>query len=170
MVEAGRILQSTQDSGARQVYVMPGEVRASAEPVRFLTILGSCVAICLHDPVTGIGGINHFLLPGEAPASNRDPLRWGRESIDRLFAEVMALGVDMRSLQAKLFGGAQITQRHVAGSFRIGERNVEYALAELGRRGITVVSRSVGGEAGRKIMFDSSSGVVWVKELRRESG
>lgn len=151
----------------QQVYVLPGEVRATAAPTRFVTILGSCVAVCLYDPVRRVGGINHFLLPGTPPAGEREPLRWGEASIAALFEQVISYGANAGFLQAKIFGGAQISPRDVPGQFRIGERNVELALREIRRRGVELRNRSVGGHTGLKIAFESHTGTVWVKELVR---
>jgi len=147
------------------VYVLPGEVRTAAEPTRFLTVLGSCVAICLYDLDKRVGGINHFLLPGAVPDGERERCRWSEASIDELFEQVQSAGARARRLQAKVFGGAQITTRQIPGSFRIGDRNVEMALAALQRRRVELVNSSVGGNAGRKIIFEVHTGIVWMKDL-----
>ena len=157
------------DAEVRQLYVLPGDVKASAAPTRYVTILGSCVAVCLYDPVRRIGGINHFLLPGPPPPGEREPLRWGEASIAALFEQVLSLGASARFLQAKIFGGAQISPREVPGQFRIGERNVELALAEIKRRSVELRNQSVGGHTGLKIAFESHTGTVWVKELTRNT-
>lgn len=157
------------DVAVGQAYVLPGEVHATAVPVRYTTILGSCIAICLYDTSRGVAGINHFLLPGHPPGGDREPLRWADASIDELFRRVLALGGDTRQLRAKVFGGAQISTRPVPGSFRIGERNTQDALAALAARDVPVVSHSVGGSLGRKIVFETHTGMVWVKELARSA-
>lgn len=156
---------SLTEVDVRQLYVMPGECQVSAEPVRLLTILGSCVAVCLYDPVRGVGGLNHFLLPGDAADAEQEPLRWGRQAIDALFRQVLLSGASERFLEAKLFGGAQIGQQSVPHQFRIGERNVDYARQELARCGVAIKSESVGGSRGRKIIMETWTGTVWVKEL-----
>lgn len=152
----------------RSQYVLPGQVFASDEPVRYVTVLGSCVAVCLYDSGRGVGGLNHFLLPGmPANPAEREPLRWGVPAIARLVELVLAAGARRGALQAKVFGGAQISAREVPGALRIGERNVETALAELARLQIPVMNHSLGGAAGRKIMFDAHTGMVWAKVLGR---
>lgn len=147
-------------------YLLPGQLFAGAEPTRVTTVLGSCVAVCLYDEARGVGGLNHFLLPG-APAGSdeREPLRWGVPAIAALLEAVIAAGGRPRGLLAKVFGGAQITARQVPDALRIGDRNIETALRELDRLHIAVVNHSLGGNAGRKIVFDSHTGMVWVKEL-----
>lgn len=158
-------------TGLRPQYVLPGQVFASAEPTRFTTILGSCVAVCLYDAGRGIGGLNHYLLPG-APVNpeEREPLRWGQPSIDRLLDLMLVAGARRACLQAKVFGGARISARNVPDAMRIGERNIETAIAALARLQIPIMNQSLGGAAGRKIIFDSDSGMVWAKILGRNDG
>lgn len=155
----------------RPQYVLPGQVFASAEPTRFTTILGSCVAVCLYDAGRGIGGLNHYLLPG-APVNpqEREPLRWGEPSIARLLELMLAAGARRACLQAKVFGGAQISARSVPDAMRIGERNIETAIAALARLQIPIMNQSLGGAAGRKIIFDSDTGMVWARILGRADG
>lgn len=162
---------ATDIASLRSQYVLPGQVFASAEPTRYVTVLGSCVAVCLYDTVRGVGGINHYLLPGTpVNPEEREPLRWGVPSIAKLLDLVLAEGARRASLQAKVFGGAQITAREVPSHMRIGERNVETALEELKRLQIPVMNQSLGGAAGRKIIFESHTGMVWAKTLGRQEG
>ena len=156
-------------AGLRSQYVLPGQLFASAEPTRYVTVLGSCVAVCLYDTVRGVGGINHYLLPGNpVNPAEREPLRWGVPSIAALLERVLAEGARRASLQAKVFGGAQITARDVPSQMRIGERNVDTALEELRRLQIPVMNQSLGGAAGRKVIFESHTGMVWAKTLGRQ--
>jgi chemotaxis protein CheD len=147
-------------------YVLPGDVVAAAGPSRFVTVLGSCVAICLYDAISGIGGMNHYLLPGTPREQDSTPCRWSDVAIDELFRQVDQLGARRVHLKAKVFGGAQITARNVSGGFRIGERNVESAIAALAARHIEVVSSSTGGTTGRKVVFEGHTGLAWVKDLQ----
>lgn len=147
------------------IYVLPGQVRTAVEPTRFLTVLGSCVSICLYDLDKQVGGINHFLLPGAVPDGESEPCRWSEASIEALFAQVLSAGARARRLQAKVFGGAQISTRQIPDRFQIGERNVQTALAELQHRRVELINSSVGGNAGRKIIFEVHTGTVWMKDL-----
>jgi chemotaxis protein CheD len=150
-----------------ETYVMPGEVKVAVLPTRFLTILGSCISICLYDRGTGIGGLNHFLLPGTPGAGEREALRWSSAATDALFAAVLAAGAAPARLEAKVFGGASINPHVVPASLRIGARNLECALAELARRRVPVMNQDVGGLTGRKLVFESHTGMAWVKNLAR---
>jgi len=160
--------QSRDAQPLRDVYVLPGEVRVATFPTRFLTILGSCVAVCLYDRVHGVGGLNHYLLPGSPPPGEKDLTRWSETAIDVLFQKVLTAGARSDCLEAKIFGGARISAREVPDALRIGDRNVEEAIVALRLRGVEIANRSTGGNVGRKIIFESHSGLVWVKSLTRE--
>lgn len=154
------------EQGVETRYVLPGDVVSASAPCRFVTVLGSCVAVCLYDSIARIGGINHYLLPGAPLQPEGSPWRWSDASIHELMRQVVERGATVRRLKGKVFGGAQISPRNVHCGFKIGERNIEHALAQLDRLGVEIVSRSIGGHAGRKIVFESHTGNVWVKNLR----
>jgi chemotaxis protein CheD len=134
-------------------------------PTRYSTVLGSCVAVCLYDVQAGVGGLNHFLLPGTPGPEEQEPLRWSGPAMAALLAGLLEAGAHRRRLQAKVFGGAQIGVRSVPEKLRVGARNVDAALAELERLRIPVMNQSLGGGAGRKIIFESHTGMVWEKLL-----
>ena len=157
------------EQGIETRYVLPGDVASASAPCRFVTVLGSCVAVCLYDSIARIGGINHYLLPGAPLQPEGSPWRWSDPSVQELMRQMVERGATMRRLKAKVFGGAQISARNVHCGFRIGERNVEHALALLDRHGIEIISRSIGGHAGRKLVFESHTGNAWVKSLRDQN-
>lgn len=146
-------------------YLYPGELFAHPRPHRVTTVLGSCVAVCLFDPATGIGGLNHYLLPlwnGEGLPTPR----YGSVAIPRLVEKLTALGCAREKLVAKYFGGASMWQSG-EGLLAVGERNIELAQTVLEELRIPVLARDVGGERGRKIVFNSGTGEVL---LRRNQG
>ncbi|MFZ5723461.1 MAG: chemotaxis protein CheD [Pseudomonadota bacterium] len=154
-----------------EAYLMPGAVHVSSVPVRCTTILGSCVALCLFDVAAGVGGLNHFLLPGAAPARDPEPLRWSDDACDFLYERVIAAGASACRLQVKVFGGAAVGMPVNAGSLRIGERNVEAVLSMLQRRRLPApLASDVGGAAGRKLVFEAHTGRAWVKVLVQGTG
>ena len=160
MSSATAILQPVGE----RLYLAPGRLHASAGEAQVTTILGSCVAVCLFDPTAGVGGINHYLLPSGSPASGR----FGDSATTLLLEAVLAQGADRRRLQAKVFGGACVLE-----AFRdtpsLGARNVEVADERLAAEGIPVVGRDVGGERGRKVVFEVATGAAWVRliEMKR---
>jgi chemotaxis protein CheD len=110
-----------------QVYLHAGQLAIAREPTAITTVLGSCVAVCLHDPVTRIGGMNHFLLPFHVERE-RSP-RFGTVAVPQLVDEVVRAGASRASLVAKVFGGGS-----VISAFRgrnLGEENAHLALRLL---------------------------------------
>jgi chemotaxis protein CheD len=147
--------------GGLPVYLHPGQIVVAARDCRLTTILGSCVAVALYDPSRAIGGINHYLLP-RGPRDSASA-RFGDVALPRLLREVEASGATASSLVAKVFGGACLLG--AAGRRDIGSQNVETALAFLSRERIRVVAQHTGGTQGRKLVFRTSDGVVWLKSL-----
>lgn len=133
----------------RTLHVIQGGYEATAHPNDMLTtILGSCVCTCLCDPVAGVGGMNHFLLPdGGADTSGR--LRYGLHAMELLINELMKLGAEKTRLQAKLFGGAMMHD----GLGKIGRANGAFATRFLRTEGIACVGNSLGGTRARRIRF-----------------
>jgi chemotaxis protein CheD len=148
------------------VFLLPGQVHASGEGSVVATVLGSCVSVCLVDRARAIGGINHFLLPcGDGHASPTSS-RFGAPALQLLLDQLVALGASPRDLEAKVFGGASVlgTATRSVGE-PLGQKNIAVAMTLLGREGIPVVASDVGGERGRKLMFDTQRGDAWVKLL-----
>lgn len=145
-------------------FVHTGEVMSSTTGAVYSTVLGSCVSICLWDPNTGAGGINHFLLPDQVSNGLSSP-RYGNVALRTLLGELDRAGVPVASLRAKIFGGASVLGNGVRLPDALGARNVELARVLLGLAGIPVVAEDVGGEHGRKLIFRTSDGAAWVRRL-----
>ncbi|HYO60129.1 chemotaxis protein CheD [Archangium sp.] len=145
------------------LFVHPGQVVASATSCQYTTILGTCVSVCLFDPVAAVGGLNHFLLPYGAGASFTGT-RYGNLATEHLLREVLALGALRERLQAKVFGGMTSSQ-HKDPSRDLGASNVAFALQWLEEKGIPILARDTGGQHGRKLHFHSQNGSAWVKHL-----
>lgn len=139
------------------LYVVQGEYRISSDPQTVLsTVLGSCVAVCLYDPVARKGGMNHFLLPfGQATEHDR-PIRYGLFAMEKLINELIKAGCAKHQLEAKIFGGARITPALTD----IGAKNAVFAKTFLGDEGITCRSESVGGTLARRVIFRPTTGHV----------
>lgn len=165
MKNYSEITRSLIMSDIKEHYLLPGEIFASGEPSIITTVLGSCVSICLWDPYLRLGGINHFLLPlwnGEGLASPR----YGNVAFERLLDKMTHLGSRIEDMKAKVFGGSSVLQV-VSQRMNVGERNIELAAQMLGEYRIDVVSSDVGGNTGRKVKFNSESGIVLVKKLQK---
>ncbi|MBB4199782.1 hypothetical protein CCR94_24025 [Rhodoblastus sphagnicola] len=138
--------------------IVQGERAVSADPATvFSTVLGSCVAVCLHDPVALVGGINHFLLPGEQ-AEGRNQLRtmerYGVYLMEVLINDLMQIGARRERLHAKIFGGANM----VRGLSNIGADNADFARRFLRHEGIRIVAEDLGGTRARRVQFWPVSG------------
>jgi chemotaxis protein CheD len=147
------------------VNVAPGAHDSSRAPGEVLsTVLGSCVCACLRDPDLGLGGLNHFLLPGDDTAREGNlthaDLRFGDAAMEVLINSLMRQGANRRRLEAKVFGGARV----LAGStqFHVGQRNADFVLRFLANEGIRVLAHDLGGERPRRAYFQPHSGRAWV--------
>jgi chemotaxis protein CheD len=117
------------------------------------TILGSCVAVCLRDPVLRVGGMNHILLP-DMGAGRIGAANFGASDMERLVNALIKHGALRDRLEAKVFGGAAV----VAGLSDIGRRNTAFVRAFLAAEGIATLSESVGGDRPRQVRFWPESG------------
>ena len=147
------------------VKILPGQYHA-ARSGAITTVLGSCVSTCLWDPVERIGGMNHFMLPGDT-ASAGSPwaasARFGVYAMEVLINDMIRLGADRRRLVAKVFGGAQL----LAGFDRldVGAKNSEFVIEFLRVEGIRVLAKDLLDVCPRKVHFFVDSGKVQVKRL-----
>lgn len=146
------------------VDLFPGQIFTSAEPALVTAILGSCVAVCIWDADTGIGGINHFLLPVNPMRRGADA-RYGNTAMERLLEAVVERGASTRRLVAKIVGGASVLDG-VSGTRRsIGEQNVAVAREFLQQLDITIAGQRTGGRHARMLLFHTGNGVAFVKEI-----
>ena len=131
----------------RKLHVIQGEFAVCDEPETMMTtILGSCVAACMRDPVSGIGGMNHFLLPGDDGSSG---LRYGVQSMELLVNALLRRGARRDRLEVKLFGGARL----VRGLTDVGSQNAAFAQQFLKDEGLTFAGGSLGGDRARRIQY-----------------
>jgi len=142
-------------------FLQPGQLIVSSEPATITTILGSCIAVCLWDASTSIGGMNHFMLPIPVAGHSASP-RFGNIAMQQLVDRMQAAGARMSNVRAKVFGGAWMFP--VAGRRNhLGEQNAELAIAFLTRAAIPIVERDLGGTRGRKLVFHIDEGTSCLK-------
>jgi chemotaxis protein CheD len=138
----------------RMMHVVQGEFAVVDEPnVVLTTILGSCVATCMWDSVAGVGGMNHFLLPGDEDTGS-DSVRYGVNAMELLINGLLQRGALRSRMQAKLFGGAHVIQN----LSDIGEKNAAFATKFLQMEGIACAAQSLGGDRARRIRFWATTG------------
>jgi len=142
-------------------FLQPGQLIVSAEPAAITTILGSCIAVCLWDPRTAIGGMNHFMLPIPVTGHSASA-RFGNVAMQQLVDRMQAAGAQISSVRAKVYGGASMFP--VAGrTNHLGSQNADLAIAFLNRAAIPVVERNLGGTRGRKLVFHTDEGTSCLK-------
>ena len=143
------------------VKVLPGEFFVHDQDVAITTTLGSCVAACLHDPGTGLGGMNHFMLPDSGDASAGG--RFGAFAMELLINELLRRGARRSSLQAKIFGGGSV-MKSLANTL-IGEKNVSFVRAFLAQERIPVLGSDVLEVFPRKVCMFPNTGKVMCRRL-----
>ena len=148
--------------------ILPGEFFVSREPMIVCTVLGSCVSACIRDPIAGVGGMNHFMLP--APKDGHANDSWGGEStrygsfaMEQLVNEILKRGGLKHRLEVKLFGGGRIHE----GNFTVGAANVQWALDYMKTEGLAPITTDLGGVHPRKIYYFTKSGRVLMKRIER---
>jgi chemotaxis protein CheD len=155
------------DANEPRHFLYPGQVFATRDPITISTILGSCAAICLWDRHKKAGGMNHYLLPeGVNEGPNR--LRYGNAANSELLQRVLALGCEVRNLQAKIFGGSSAFSADP--SLSVGSRNVELAENFLQSAGIPIVERDISGKRGRRLAFHIIDGVTTIRNFDQVQG
>jgi chemotaxis protein CheD len=152
------------DSRHAKHYLIPGKIFVSADAVAVSTIVGTGVSVCLWDQVRRVGGINHFLLPTNAEGF-LDNTKYADAANHSLLQELIQLGADPRSMEARVFGGSQPSVTFSSSTECLGDRNVQIALDFLGRRNIRLVEKEVGGTRGRKLIFQTDDGRTWNQQL-----
>lgn len=155
-----------EPAGMRIVSIGELQVSATVGEVLITYALGSCLAVCIHDPVARVGGMLHAMLP-EAdrgrPARGGSRARFIDVGVPRLFRECYALGARKERLVVKIAGGARVTRHSAEDYFRIGERNVDALRRLLGRNGVPIAAADVGGQASRTVSLQIGTGIVTVK-------
>lgn len=148
--------------------ILPGEFFVSTEPMVVYTVLGSCISACIRDPIAGVGGMNHFMLP--APKEHQSGDAWGGEStrygsfaMEQLINGILKRGGLRQRLEVKLFGAGKIYE----GNIDVGARNTEWVLNYLKAEGFTIASSNLGDVFPRKVYYFTDSGRVLMKKIER---
>lgn len=153
--------RTSENGGRRKVYLHAGQLYASDESTEIVTILGSCVSVCLFDVSAGVGGLNHFMLPTDS--TNPSP-RYQRHAMDLLLQQILAFGAKRSRIEAKMFGGASVLKTGDTG-LDLGARNIEAARERLAQERIPIVAEDVGGLHGRRLVFITSDGAAFIKQV-----
>ncbi len=149
------------------VKILPGEYYVTTGDKLIVTVLGSCVAVCLRDKYTGIGGMNHFLLPNDGNADSgllTESARYGVYAMELLINHLLKMGANRSRFEAKVFGGGNVLRGMTVNN--VGQRNAEFVLDYLQVEQIPVVARDLLGEFPRKVYFFPDTGQVLVKKIK----
>jgi chemotaxis protein CheD len=151
-----------------EIFLQPGEYYFGSEPERIRTLLGSCIAVTMWHPVLHQGGMVHCLLPSRGKVSGVKALsgRFVDEGIRWLLQESVRAGIEPGQCHFKLFGGSNMFAAFGVPSVRrttIGEDNAAKAEQMLERLGLPVYAKDFGGTVHRTLVFDLSTGDVWVR-------
>jgi chemotaxis protein CheD len=141
------------------------KVTRDAESVLVTYALGSCIAVAMHDPVTKVSGLLHYMLPESSIDTNKaeqNPWMFADTGIPRLLEAVRAAGADGKRMVVRLAGGAQVLDGQ--GVFQIGKRNYLAARRILWKAGVLIAAEAVGGEVSRTTRLEVGSGRLWVRE------
>ena len=160
--------------GLPKVFLQTGDCFFGVQPTLVSTVLGSCLAVTLHAPKMGIGTICHAFLPDSLQDRRHgtpEPqvCRYVDTALQNMLETMDKVGIPRRELVIKMFGGGSgmVACKSPSGGFNIGKRNIEMAQRLLKFARLPIQVEDVGGSQGRKLMFHTQTGEVWVKKLRK---
>ena len=154
----------------RIVRLPMGGVFAGGAHIKITTLLGSCVAACLYDPMAKVGGMNHILLPGSMQAGDEGlATRYGVNAMELLINRIMKLGGEKKNLRAKAFGGAKMLA-FARGVIDIAAMNSQFILEFLKREHIPVEAYRLGGTWAVNVWFEPATGRTHIRHISRPQG
>lgn len=149
--------------------ISPGEYYYTDKDMLIVTVLGSCVSACIRDTRSGIGGMNHFMLPESGSADRDSPvsesMRYGTYAMEVLINQLLRNGARRENLEAKIFGGGNVLRSFTTNN--VGDRNAAFVKKYLKEEGITVTGEDLLDIYPRKVYFFPKTGKVLVKKLKQ---
>lgn len=146
--------------------VLPGEYYATADDMMITTLLGSCVAVCLYDPISRVGGMNHFLLPeGDPNDLLSSSGRYGVYAMELLINHLVKLGGRRDRFRAKIFGGGAVIRGMVHSN--VGQNNAEFIQSYLKNEMIPIDASDLLDIYPRRVNFYPVSGKAMMKKLTK---
>lgn len=146
--------------------ILPGEYYCTDKDMVIVTVLGSCVSACIRDNITGIGGMNHFMLPdgGGDDSVVSESMRYGAYAMEVLINQLLKSGARRANLEAKIFGGGNVLRAFTTTN--VGERNANFVKHFLKEENIRVMGEDLNDIYPRKVYFFPRTGRVLVKKLK----
>jgi len=164
----GSTTEQTGDAMSERVKVGIAEYEVTTESVALTTSgLGSCVGVALYDGETAAAGLVHVMLPVADEMDDGRAAKFADTGTELLIAEMEKRGANRRDIEAKIAGGSDMLDFSEGGS-GIGDRNVEQVKETLDDHGIPIVAEDIGGDHGRSVRLDASTGDLHVKSANRE--
>ncbi len=162
----------TAEPEIKTCYLKPGEIHLALAPSLVTTVLGSCLSITMHHRTTRMSVICHAVMPSiaEGRDGKKDAaFQYVDSSLQWMIGQYTGKGIRLRDIEVKMFGGAAMFQdtRSLREDMNIGKRNVDAALAFLKRHRIPLKAWNVGGNRGRKLIFNTLTGEVLAKFITR---
>jgi chemotaxis protein CheD len=149
--------------------ILPGEFYVSSQGEMISTVLGSCVSACIRDPIMGVGGMNHFMLPATKEnlmeiSKLNDAARYGNFAMEEMINVILKAGGKKENLEVKLFGGGKV----LAGmnTLDIGSKNISFVRGYVTLENLNVISSDLGDVYPRKVLYFSETGKVKMKKLK----
>ena len=136
---------------------------AKGEGMLITYALGSCIGICLHDPVLKLGALIHIMLPINMEAGRKSPMKYADTGIRETLKQMEAKGASRSRITAKIAGGAMMFKDASGSMGNIGQRNIESVRINLKKEGIRLLKEDVGGSVARTLLFDVNSGLGCVR-------
>lgn len=143
--------------------LIAGDVIAADAPTVLKTTLGSCIAVCLYDPVSKVGGMNHFMLPSQGDEAGRCN-RFGVHAMETLINQLLQLGAQRRDLVAKIAGASRLMEVSF-GQGSVSQRNIEFIEQFMQLEGFPVVGKKVGGDRPLEVRFRTDTGEAIVRAI-----
>ena len=150
---------SNNEDNMKVQNVPMGTFFVSKEPIELRTTLGSCISVCIRDPIAGVGGMNHFLLPDSK--ENQMSAQYGAFSMELLVNKILESGGLKTRLEVKVFGGANV----IKTSQRIGEKNQEFILEYLHDEKLKITTKDIGGTRARKLKYYPQTGKALIMKI-----
>ena len=148
--------------------ILPGEYYFTGKEMLIVTVLGSCVAACIRDRVSGVGGMNHFMLPdsgNDADSPLSASMRYGAYAMEVLINELLKAGARRENLEAKVFGGGNVLRGFT--TINVGERNAQFVRDYLRAENVRITAEDLNDVHPRKVYYFPRTGKVLVKKLRQ---
>jgi chemotaxis protein CheD len=150
--------------------ILPGEYYVTQENELIATVLGSCVSACIRDKESGIGGMNHFMLPEtNAGKLKKDSdtivgiaTRYGNYAMEHLINTILSNGGKRKNLEVKVFGGGKI----ISALTDVGMKNIDFVLSYIDQEGLKLLSHDLGDIYPRKIIYFPQTGRVGMKKIQ----